>query len=251
MGHGNSQSPGELALAATLRQRPAQCQNAAIEAGGTEHSIARPMVQRLNWLMTAIIYFGEISVASLLAVALLSISPHGVLSASALFIGGVVVWTLLEYLVHRFVLHDFFPVRHGMHHANPDEPVLTVFWQIWACFAVVYFVADGAFLAGALGAYAWYLFVHHSAHHGPNNLLLSLLKHHKTHHRLASRNFGVSTSLWDHVFRTMSHGCPNSPERDRPFPPLADKIALKKSFSPDERAADGFRSRQFEGVHRK
>ena len=107
--------------------------------------------------MTAIIYFGEIFVASLLVIALLSISPHGVLSASELFIGGVVVWTLVEYLVHRFVLHDFFPMRHGMHHANPDEPVLTVFWQIWACFAVVYFVADGAFLAGALGAYAWYL----------------------------------------------------------------------------------------------
>jgi hypothetical protein len=72
------------------------------------------------------------------------------------------------YLVHRFVLHDFFSMRHGMHHANPDEPVLTVFRQIWACFALVYFVADGAFLAGALVAYAWYLLVHHSAHHGPD-----------------------------------------------------------------------------------
>lgn len=154
--------------------------------------------------MTAIIYFGEIFIACLLVVALLSISPHGVLAASELFIGGVVVWTLVEYLVHRFVLHDFFPMRHGMHHANPDEPVLTVFWQIWACFAVVYFVANGAFLAGALGAYAWYLFLHHNAHHGSNNLLPSLLKHHKIHHRLASRNFGVSTSLWDHVFGTMS-----------------------------------------------
>lgn len=159
---------------------------------------------RPSRFMTAIIYFGEIFVASLLAVALLSISPLGVLSASELFVGGVVVWTLIEYLVHRFVLHDLFPTRHGMHHANPDEPVLTVFWQIWACFAVVYFVADGAFLAGALVAYAWYLFVHHSAHHSPNNLLLSLLKHHRTHHRFATRNFGVSTSLWDHVFRTMS-----------------------------------------------
>jgi hypothetical protein len=63
--------------------------------------------------MTAIIYFGEIFVASLLVIALLSISPHGVLSASELFIGGVVVWTLVEYLVHRFVLHDFFPMRQG------------------------------------------------------------------------------------------------------------------------------------------
>src|SRR6185437_495867 len=125
-----------------------------------------------------------------LVVALLSISSLGFLSASEVFIAGVVVWTLVEYLVHRFVLHGFLPMRHGMHHANPDKPVLTVSWQIWACFAVVYFVANGTFLAGSLAAYAWYLFVHHSAHHGSNNSLLLLLKHHKTHHRLAFRNFG-------------------------------------------------------------
>jgi sterol desaturase/sphingolipid hydroxylase (fatty acid hydroxylase superfamily) len=155
--------------------------------------------------MTAIIYFGEIFFASLLAVVLLAISPLGITSASELFIGGVVVWTLVEYFVHRFVLHDFVPTRHGMHHANPDGPVLTIFWQIWACFALVYLISNGAFLAGALVAYAWYLFVHHCAHHGPNNLPLSLLKHHKNHHRFASRNYGVSTTIWDHVFGTILH----------------------------------------------
>jgi hypothetical protein len=29
-------------------------------------------------------------------------------------------------------------------------------------------IAGGAFVAGALVAYAWYLFVHHCAHHGPD-----------------------------------------------------------------------------------
>jgi hypothetical protein len=80
--------------------------------------------------MTATIYFGEIFVTSLLAGVLLTISPLGIISASELFIGGVVVWTLVEYLVDRFVLHDFVPTQHGMHHANPDEPVLTVFWHM-------------------------------------------------------------------------------------------------------------------------
>jgi|ERR1035437_894189 sterol desaturase/sphingolipid hydroxylase (fatty acid hydroxylase superfamily) len=153
--------------------------------------------------MTAIIYFGEIFVASLLAVVLLAISQLGMTSVSGLFIGGVIAWTLFEYLVHRFVLHNFVPTRHGAHHANPDRPVLTIFWQIWACFALVYLIVDGAFLAGALVAYAWYLFVHYCAHHGSDNLPLSLLKHHKSHHRFASRNYGVSTTLWDHVFGTM------------------------------------------------
>ena len=153
--------------------------------------------------MTATIYFGEMLVASLLALVLLAFSPLGMTSAAALFAGGVVTWTLAEYVVHRFVLHDFAPREHGVHHAHPDGPVLTIFWQIWACFALVYLIAGGAFLAGVLVAYAWYLFVHHCAHHGPDKLPLPLLKHHQSHHRFATRNYGVSTTLWDHVFGTM------------------------------------------------
>ena len=88
-------------------------------------------------------------------------------------------------------------------HATPDTAVITIFWQMWICFALVYFTAGGAFLAGALVAYAWYLFVHHCAHHGPDRLLLLLLKHHRSHHQFATKNYGVSTTLWDHLFGTM------------------------------------------------
>jgi sterol desaturase/sphingolipid hydroxylase (fatty acid hydroxylase superfamily) len=149
--------------------------------------------------MTAIIYFGEILVASLLAILLLAISQLGMSSDVLLFAGGVVALTLAEYVVHRFVLHGFSPTEHRQHHANPGGAVLTIFWQIWICFALVYLIAGGAFVAGALVAYAWYLFVHH----GPDKLPLPLLKHHQSHHRFATRNYGVSTTLWDHVFGRM------------------------------------------------
>jgi hypothetical protein len=36
-------------------------------------------------------------------------------------------------------------------------------------------ISGGAFVAGVLVAYAWYLFVHHCAHHGPDKLPLPLL----------------------------------------------------------------------------
>jgi hypothetical protein len=72
-----------------------------------------------------------------------------------LFVGGVVTLTLAEYVVHRFVLHGFAPIEHRLHHANPDDPVLTIFWQIWICFALVYLISGGAFVAGVLVAYAW------------------------------------------------------------------------------------------------
>src|SRR5260370_18413943 len=111
--------------------------------------------------MTAIIYFGEMLVASLLAIVLLAVSKVGMSSDAALFVGGVVGWTLAEYLVHRFVLHGFAPTEHRVHHANPEGAVLTIFWQIWICFVLVYLIAGGAFVACSLGAHAWYLFVHH------------------------------------------------------------------------------------------
>src|SRR5271168_962691 len=153
--------------------------------------------------MTAIIYFGEILVASLLAIVLLAISQLRMSSDAVLFTGGVVALTLAEYLVHRFVLHGFAPIEHRLHHANPGDAILTIFWQIWICFALVYFVAGGAFVAGALVAYAWYLFVHHCAHHGHKHSRFPLLMHHRSHHKFATRNYGVSTTLWDHVFGTV------------------------------------------------
>jgi sterol desaturase/sphingolipid hydroxylase (fatty acid hydroxylase superfamily) len=120
-----------------------------------------------------------------------------------LFCCGLVAFTLAEYITHRFVLHALAPVQHGIHHARPREAVDKIFWQIWLAFAVVYLLAGGDVLAGALVAYAWYLFVHYCAHHNAAALPASLLKHHLHHHRFANRNFGVTTKFWDRVFGTM------------------------------------------------
>jgi sterol desaturase/sphingolipid hydroxylase (fatty acid hydroxylase superfamily) len=152
--------------------------------------------------IVAIIYFCEMAVAILLAVVLIAISTTEINEALPLFAGGVVVWTLGEYVVHRFVLHNLIQTGHRLHHARPNAPVLAVLWQIWGCFALVYFIAGSDFLSGGLVAYAWHLFVHHSAHHSPGNVPAPLLKHHSNHHSFASRNYGVSTTVWDRVFRT-------------------------------------------------
>jgi hypothetical protein len=61
--------------------------------------------------MTAIIYLGEMLVASLLAIVLLAISQHRVSSDAGLFAGGIVAWTFAEYVVHRFVLHGIAPTE--------------------------------------------------------------------------------------------------------------------------------------------
>jgi hypothetical protein len=175
---------------------------AAVSRRRNSPGAARLTAQRLGWAMTAIIYFGEMLVASLLAIVLLAISQLGMSSDAVLFVGGVVALTLAECRASLCAAW-FRTNRTWLHHANPDCAVLRIFWQIWICFALVYSIAGGAFVAGALIAYAWYSFVHHCAHHGPDKLPLPLLKHHQSHDRFATRNYGVSTTLWDHVFGMM------------------------------------------------
>jgi hypothetical protein len=53
--------------------------------------------------MTAMIYFGEMLIAPLLAIVLLAISPLKMTSVLELFVAGAVVWTFAEYVFHRFV----------------------------------------------------------------------------------------------------------------------------------------------------
>ena len=150
-----------------------------------------------------VLYLGEVTVAWTLAAALLAISNFRFSVTILLFSCGVVAWTLAEYITHRFVLHSIATTEHGNHHAHPQEPIDRIFWQIWLAFAVVYLTTGGAVLAGVLVAYAWYLSVHHCAHHNPAILPAALLKHHLDHHRFARRNYGVTTKIWDRIFGTM------------------------------------------------
>jgi sterol desaturase/sphingolipid hydroxylase (fatty acid hydroxylase superfamily) len=162
-----------------------------------------PLMKLARRAVQAAGYFGEMFIAPLLAVILVAVSPLDKGYTALLVAAGIVTWTLTEYIFHRFVLHYMVTKQHGIHHAYPREPVLTIFWQIWACFAVVYLVAGGAFLAGSLVAYAWYLFVHHCTHHSVDRLPTFIVRNHNGHHKVATRNYGVTTSVWDYVFGTV------------------------------------------------
>src|ERR1019366_5513183 len=104
----------------------------------------------LRRVVEKITYFGEMFFAPVLAIVLFETSTLTTGDAAELAGAGIVAWTLAEYAFHRFVLHRLAPTQHRIHHANPDKPVLSIFWQIWVCFAVVYMIAGGAFLAGCL-----------------------------------------------------------------------------------------------------
>ncbi|WP_372919478.1 sterol desaturase family protein [Salegentibacter sp.] len=141
-----------------------------------------------------------------------------------LFVAGLFFFTLVEYLMHRYLYHipattprkqKISYTMHGVHHDYPKDksrlampPVLSLI--IATVLFIIYRAVLGdyvfGFLAGFLIGYAGYLAVHYSVHafKVPGNFLKVLWHHHSIHHyREPDRAFGVSSPLWDHIFGTM------------------------------------------------
>lgn len=141
-----------------------------------------------------------------------------------LFLAGLIGFTWVEYQVHRRLFHltPSTPARakfqytiHGVHHALPEDrarlampPVLSL--AIAAILTITFKWMIGAFsfpfLAGFFTGYAAYLFVHYLVHayRPPRNRLKILWKHHFIHHyKDDTRAFGVSSPLWDYIYKTM------------------------------------------------
>lgn len=145
------------------------------------------------------------------------------------FVLGVIVWTLAEYLLHRFVFHLRSDRRglkilgfmlHGIHHAQPmvesrlvmplaaGIPIAVVFYALFAGLAGAFLGAPHWVLplfGGFIFGYEIYSFVHYAVHAYPRlKLLQGIRRHHLLHHgKDHTVRFGVSSPLWDVVFGTM------------------------------------------------
>jgi sterol desaturase/sphingolipid hydroxylase (fatty acid hydroxylase superfamily) len=129
---------------------------------------------------------------------------------------GLVLWTLTEYLMHRFIYHRIAPFRHfhEVHHANPRAYVgappvvgtILVFAVSFVPVAAYSLLLANAVSVGMLLGYAFYMMVHHACHFWtltPGGYLYRVRRHHSVHHfRDHDGNFGVTSSLWDRVFGT-------------------------------------------------
>jgi len=132
------------------------------------------------------------------------------------FVCGAMLWTLVEYLLHRFVYHEVAGIKelHGMHHARPNDFIGSPLWVSIASFACL---LAGLALAwnleiawgitsGLMVGYVSYLLTHDAVHRwrlGERSWLRSHRLRHLRHHRYSEPgNFGVTTSFWDLVFGT-------------------------------------------------
>jgi sterol desaturase/sphingolipid hydroxylase (fatty acid hydroxylase superfamily) len=146
------------------------------------------------------------------------------ISGVMLFILGFMTFTLVEYIMHRFVFHlspknekqeKFAYKVHGVHHHYPKDkdrlamPIplsLTLSTGFFFLFKFLMGVKVFGFLPGFLMGYAAYLGVHYAVHafRPPKNFLKILWIHHGIHHYKDPENaFGVSSPFWDLIFGTM------------------------------------------------
>ena len=152
-----------------------------------------------------------------------------VLQTAVIFIAGMLFWSLFEYTVHRFVFHFFAEsdrakkivyVIHGNHHEYPRDkerlfmPAVPSLLLAIIVFSIQYLAAGlfgvsvyvFAFFPGFLMGYLIYGSMHYAIHawNPPFKWMKSLWRNHHLHHyKNEHMGFGVSSTLWDHVFGTM------------------------------------------------
>jgi sterol desaturase/sphingolipid hydroxylase (fatty acid hydroxylase superfamily) len=136
----------------------------------------------------------------------------------AAFVFGVAVFTLVEYSIHRWLLHDPRSVlyqAHEAHHIDPHSVAAFLFPASFVVLMPIWVVLveglhlQGAsfFLCGFSAGYFYYGALHHFEHTTrinqiPFRWLQGRWAAHSVHHRIEHTNYGVMTSFWDYVFGT-------------------------------------------------
>jgi len=170
---------------------------------------------------TPVVLYGPV-IALMLYLALVP-NQLSLLVVLGFFVFGILTWTLLEYVIHRYVFH-YEPktrlgkllhfIMHGVHHDYPNDatrlvmpPVISI--PLAVIFYVLFSLTLGRFgpaaLAGFGFGYVCYDTIHYATHHFAmkRGVWRWLKQYHLRHHYHDDHaGYGVSSPLWDHVFRT-------------------------------------------------
>ncbi len=152
---------------------------------------------------------------------------HG-LTIAGIFFLGIFFWSFFEYLMHRWVFHfasknkkvkKVVYIMHGNHHEYPRDkerlfmpPVPSIIIAS-ALFGIFYFIGylmgfrafAFTFFPGFILGYLLYGSMHYAIHawSPPFKWMKGLWRNHHLHHyKNEEHGFGVSSTLWDHVFGT-------------------------------------------------
>ena len=176
---------------------------------------------RVHWTVPLLFFVPIIAFFLVVSVERYHLQPMTVL---LLALPGLLFWTIAEYVLHRFVFHyrprsvwgqRFHWMFHGVHHDYPSDPfrlvmVPSISLPLAALFYLLFASLIGAafaapFFAGFLVGYLFYDMTHYAVHHFPvkGRFFGRLRELHMRHHFQDPENgYGVSSPLWDVVFRT-------------------------------------------------
>jgi len=150
---------------------------------------------------------------------------QGSLELAGLALGGILLWTFSEYWLHRKVFHwdpdhplghRLHFIIHGIHHDHPNDRLRLVMppgasIPLSALFFGLFWLVFGMptalpLFAGFLIGYLIYDYTHYYLHHVvPTSALGKRLREQHMRHHFQDHRFGygVSSPLWDIVFRTL------------------------------------------------
>ena len=131
------------------------------------------------------------------------------------FTSGLLLWTVLEYFIHRYAFHRVAP--HYQHHEFPADRryIFAPLWfslgsaaVVWAILSLITrswqlgALVEAGVVVGYLG-YEWlHLRIHSESPGGP--VLRGLRRHHYYHHFADdTKCYGVVTPFWDRVFGSL------------------------------------------------
>ncbi len=191
---------------------------------GTKRLFKNPVLEKLTRThisVPLVIFFVYATALLYWSITHTSLSP---VTTVVMFLLGMFSWTLVEYIVHRYLFHMAAHTEkrtklqytlHGVHHEFPKDkerlampPIvsITVATLLLLLFRLILGDLAFSFLPGFLVGYAAYLSVHYMIHsfQPPKNILKVLWVNHSVHHyKNGEEVFGVSSPLWDYVFGTM------------------------------------------------
>ncbi|HEX8022052.1 sterol desaturase family protein [Mucilaginibacter sp.] len=149
-----------------------------------------------------------------------------ILGYIGLFAFGLFIWTITEYVMHRFVFH-YHPseklewaqrlhfIMHGVHHDYPSDakrlvlppslsiPLSTGFFFLFKWLLPVDYI--WGFFPGFILGYLIYDISHYAMHHFnfKSGIFKKIKQHHMLHHyQDPEKGYGVSSPFWDKIFRS-------------------------------------------------
>jgi 4-hydroxysphinganine ceramide fatty acyl 2-hydroxylase len=181
-------------------------------------------LSKTPWWVIPIIWLPPVTYGTYLA----SFGCASILEEAMYWGLGLFLWTLVEYILHRFLFHldKFLPdnrvaltlhfLLHGIHHYLPMDklrlvmpPTLflalaTPFWKLaHSIFYWNWSIATAVYCGGIFG-YICYDLTHYFLHHKTLPAYWrDLKKYHLQHHFMDYENgFGVTSRFWDQIFGT-------------------------------------------------